>query len=264
MTGPGRVFHRAEPTMGTVVTFDVVLGSHEPDAALFLALARARAILHRADATFSLWRPNSPMSRLRRGELESFEAPAEIVAVLERCELARELSGGFFDAHSLPGGLDPTGLVKGWAAQQALREIVDAGFCDAMLNAGGDIATAGEPAGGGPWRIGIRHPASGAHLAAVVEVRGAIATSGTYERGAHLFDPFAQCHRAALASASVTGEELDLADALATALAVEGEAGLERIEALEGYEALAVLADGSVRATSGLRQLEMVPLALGA
>ncbi len=51
------------------------------------------------------------------------------------------------------------------------------------------------------------------------------------------------------ASASVTGPDLGLADALATALAVAGEQGLALIDALDGYEALVINPDGSKRRT---------------
>jgi len=62
-------------------------------------LAKARAILQRADSLFSTWKNNSPMSRLRRGEISVADAPPEMVEVLERCAEAREISGD----GSIPG-----------------------------------------------------------------------------------------------------------------------------------------------------------------
>ena len=47
----------------------------------------------------------------------------------------------------------------------------------------------------------------------------------------------------------MTGPDLGLADALATALAVAGAPGLAFIEPLEGYEALIIGFDGSRRWT---------------
>ena len=106
--------------MGTVVTIDVYTTDGTAGAALSRQLATARAILQRADAVFSTWQPHSPVSRLRRGEITSAQAPAEVCEVLGQCAIARELSGGWFDPWAMPGGLDPTGYVKGWAAQKAL------------------------------------------------------------------------------------------------------------------------------------------------
>ena len=54
---------------------------------------------------------------------------------------------------------------------------------------------------------------------------GAIATSGTYERGAHIFDPVTGTIAIGAKSATVLGPDGGLTDALATALMVAGEDG---------------------------------------
>ena len=121
-------------------------------------------------------------------------------------------------------GIDPTGYVKGWAVQRALGAFRAGGVCGAIVNAAGDIASVGGLGHGRPFRIGIVDPFSPGRLAEVVYLTGAIATSGTYERGNHLIDPHRVDPTAGVASASVTGPDLGLADGLATAIAVAGEA----------------------------------------
>ena len=165
------------------------------------------------------------MSRLRRGDIALDDAPGEVAEVLELCGEARRRTHGWFDPWSMPGGLDPTGLVKGWAAARALAVLVDAGVAGAMVNAGGDVATAGEPAPGAPWRIGVTDPRDRSRLLCAVASPGAVATSGTYERGLHIIDPFCGLPRSACRSATVVGSDLALADALATALSVSGTKG---------------------------------------
>jgi thiamine biosynthesis lipoprotein len=223
-------------------------------AAAEAALERAEAKLRWVDDVFSTWKPQSPVSRLRRGEIELDAAPPEVADVLELCRTARDVSEGWFDPWSMPGGLDPTGLVKGWAAERALDEFKNAGLPAAMVNAGGDIAAYGRPAPGQPWRIGIRHPLAEDRLLLMVELDGpgAVATSGTYERGAHLFDPHTGAPAHGLLAATVVGLDLAFADALATALFVSGGALLERISRLAGYHGFTVSGDGVVRATRGL------------
>jgi thiamine biosynthesis lipoprotein len=250
------VLHHLEEVMGTIVTIDVYATAPAdagpgsgPGAGLARQLESAVAILHRADEVFSTWQPGSPVSRLRRGEITVAQAPVEVADVLARCAAAREASGGWFDPWAMPGGVDPTGYVKGWAAQNALAELSAPGICGALVNAAGDIASSGGLGGGKPFRIGITDPASLRQLAAIVELTGAIATSGSYERGSHLIDPRSGQPGARAASASVTGPDLGLADALATALAVAGEGGLALIEELDGYEALVIGFDGSRRWT---------------
>jgi len=231
--------------MGTVVSFDVRRGAVSGPAAR-RAMRAACTVLARLDAVFSLWKPDSPMSRLRRGDITLGEAPPEVVEVLDRCDEVRRRTHGWFDPWSMPGGLDPTGLVKGWAATRALAVLVDAGVAGAMVNAGGDVATAGEPAPGAPWRIGITDPRDPGRLLCAVVSPGAVATSGTYERGLHLIDPFSGLRRSAYRSATVVGSDLALADALATALCVSGTKGASSILAA-GYGAIVVAHDGVAR-----------------
>lgn len=242
---------RTESVMGTVVSFDIRPGSL-PAADVYVALARARAVLHSVDAVFSTWKPNSPLSRLRRGEIELPDAPAEVAAVLDLCAAVHHASGGWFDPWAMPGGVDPTGLVKGWAGQAALDVLASAGAGAAMVNAGGDVATFGQPEPGRPWLIGIRHPRDPRRIVAVVEAPGAVATSGTYERGDHIVDPRTGSSCSAVASATVTGPDLAMADGLATALMAAGEGGLVHLASLPGYEALLVGHGGGLLRTPGL------------
>lgn len=241
----------AEAVMGTVVSITVAPGdpsSQQPGR----AIESACAALHRADRTFSTWDPQSPVSRLRRGAATLRELPAEVAQVLGLCEEARRASGGWFDPWSLPGGVDPTGLVKGWAVDQALAILREAGMAAAMVNGGGDIAVFGAPEPGQKWRIGIRHPWRGDALAAVVDVTAAIATSGSYERGQHLVNPFTGRPSSQAASATVTGPSLAFADALATALAVGGDAVLAMLAGLDGYDGYLIRPDGSEADTGGI------------
>jgi len=246
---------RLETVMGTVVTIDVYPGhefSGEQAGHLEQRIEDACAILHRADEVFSTWQPASPVSRLRRGEIALQDAPAEVAEVVAACTAARQLAGGWFDPWAMPGGFDPTGYVKGWAAERALAALGPAhGIAGAMVNAAGDIASFGALPAGQPFRIGIADPAARMRLAAIVELTGAIATSGSYERGQHLIDPHSGTPAARAASASVTGPDLGLADALATALAVAGPDGLEFVAAIAGYAGLVIGFDGAARSSPG-------------
>jgi thiamine biosynthesis lipoprotein len=236
--------------MGTVVSFDIRPGELD-DAAAGVGLRRACLALHRADAVFSMWKTASPMSRLRRREITVDEAPAEVADVLSRCAYAREASGGWFDPWAMPGGLDPTGLVKGWAAERALAALVDVGVEAAMVNAGGDVVVFGAPEPGRSWRVGIRHPNDRSRCLCIVTPSAAVATSGTYERGAHVLDPHTRRPAAGCVSATVVGADLALADALATGLLAAGVDGLADVAWLPGYSAMIVAADGARATTDG-------------
>lgn len=239
--------------MGTVITIDVypmAVADEAWAADLHRRLDRARMVLQGADDVFSTWRRDSPVSRLRRGEITPAEVPPEVAEVMRACAVARRLSGGWFDPWAMPGGFDPTGYVKGWAAQRALAALDGLAMHGALVNAAGDIACTGRQPSGDVFRIGIADPDEPRRLAEIADLTGCIATSGTYERGSHLVDPHSGLPAARAASASVIGPDLGLADALATAIAVAGAAGLELVERLAGYEALVIGWDARRHSTS--------------
>ena len=237
--------------MGTIASFTVDPGQRARSAALE-AVEEACRELHRADAMFSTFRPQSPMSRHRRGELSADEQPPELLEVLELSAAAVRLTGGAFDPWAMPGGFDPTGLVKGWAAQRALAPLREAGMAAAMINAGGDIACYGHDG----WRIGVRHPSQPERLVCVADVRSAIASSGGYERPGEIVDPASSRPAAAVTGATVVGTDLALADAYATALVVRGESGLELVRGTP-YEAVIVTLDGRMLASPGFPMAEV-------
>jgi thiamine biosynthesis lipoprotein len=243
-----------EVVMGTVVSLSIY-APDVPSENVWIAVADARALLHEADAVFSTWKLHSPINQLRRGEISLEQCPPAVGEVLLLCAMARERSDGWFDPWALPGGVDPTGLVKGWAAARALDALRRTGVPAAMVSAGGDVATLGHPEDDPTraWRIGITDAWNRAALAGVVERRGsgAVCTSGTYERGDHLVDPATGEPAARTISATVTGPDMALADALATALAVGGDDALPAIERLDGYEGWLLRPDGSPAATAG-------------
>jgi thiamine biosynthesis lipoprotein len=260
--------------MGTVVSFSLredrstTTEPGEAQAArerIDEGLARAQARLQWVDDVFSTWKPESPMSRLRRGEIRLEEAPPEVAEVLGLCRRARAASDGWFDPWAMPGGVDPTGLVKGWAVERALDELKLAGVPAAMINAGGDIAVFGRPAPGQPWRIGIENPLALDRLMLTADLAGdgAVASSGSYQRGEHLIDPRRGEPTTELLSATVIGHDLAFADALATGLYASGGKMLERLSLLAGYHGFIVDGRGNIHASRGfpivLNGVEAVP-----
>jgi thiamine biosynthesis lipoprotein len=239
------VMHR-EDVMGTVVTLDVLLVDQSFRGSLAPRLEEAVAELNHIDEVLSTWKPDSAISRLRFGEITLTEAPEEVLEVLNACLLVREATWGWFDPWAMPGGVDPTGFVKGWVAQRALRHLVGDGVIGAIVNAAGDIATAGANADGTAFRVGITNPFNRSSIAFVIDVTGAVATSGTYERGEHIVQPSTGEAMAAAASATVVGPDLGWADALATALCAGGVDVLPAIDDIDSYEALVVTHDGSI------------------
>jgi thiamine biosynthesis lipoprotein len=199
------------------------------------AAAAAFATMRRMDEVFSTWLSDSDIMRLRREELALAECDPLVRESMALGELAARLTGGAFTT-LLPTGegdlaFDPTGLVKGWAvdlAAASLRDLPGTSYC---LNAGGDLLVGAhhDLPDSGPgaigWRVGIEDPHNTSAVArSMTLTRGAVATSGTAARGAHLYDPVAGRMLGRSGSVTVTGPTLLWADVWATALFV-GDGG---------------------------------------
>jgi thiamine biosynthesis lipoprotein len=247
---PPRVARRVEHVMGMPISL-ALRGRHTDDTAADDAWAAALESLRDADRVFSTYRADSVVSQIRRGELDITDAPPEVHQVLAIGARAERASDGAFSVWRPE--LDPSGVVKGWAVQRAsayLRALPDTDFC---LSAGGDMVC--RSVTGDPWRIGIEDPHDPSRVLAVVPIRddGAVATSGTAHRGAHVVD--ARTGRAPDAVAQVTVIAASLTDAdvdATTAYALGGRAA-QWLGHRVGRTGLVVWTDGTtetVRATA--------------
>lgn len=215
-----------EEVWGTVIVVEV--RDEELDVALLQrAVNSVREFFHQVDRWFSTYKIETPISAFRMGFATYDQMPMVVQEVLERCSYVRDITEGAFDPWAVDGGVDPSGFVKGWAADIAADMLVANGFFNVSINAAGDIACRGYQDEGQPWLIGIRHPEDPMAVAEVVPVlNGAIATSGEYERGKHIVNPKTGKRDLALTSATVIGPDGGMADALATALLIEGTEGV--------------------------------------
>ena len=226
-----------EQVMGTPVS--IHLRGPEVDSALAArAVAGAYSTLRGMDVVFSTYREDSDVIRLRRGEMTLEECSPFVREALALGELAERRTGGAFTT-LLPTGagdlaFDPTGLVKGWAVDLAARELETLAGTSYCINAGGDLligAHADLPRSGPgalPWRVGIEDPRDRTSIATTVSLtHGAVATSGTAARGAHLYDPVTGRQVGRPGSVTVIGPTLVWADIWATALFVGGERARE-------------------------------------
>ncbi len=209
--------------------------------------------LRSADRVFSTYRRNSDINRIGRGELAVADADPTVPEVLDLAAVAERITGGTFDIRAA-GVLDPSGIVKAWAASRAADELTCLGV-DHYLNAGGDVLLRSLSATR-PWRIGIEHPENPQGLLAVVQAAsGAVATSGRSHRGGHITDPATGRPAIGIAQATVVGPSLIWADVLATAVVAGGLDRLDRGQWPPGYEVLLMTDDGEVLGTPGFGRL---------
>ncbi|WP_157122074.1 FAD:protein FMN transferase [Nocardia miyunensis] len=225
---------RVEHIMGMPISVEVA----DPEAADLVF-----GWLREVDRRFSPFRPDSEVCR--------GEHSAELAGILRLCAEYERRSDGAFRAR-LPGRqLDPCGVVKGWAVQRAADLLRARGLTAFCLNAGGDIVTAGRA-----WKVGIRHPDQAHQVCAVLEVTdGAVATSGTYERGAHIVDGRTGLPVLDLVSLTVVADDLTTADVVSTAAFALGAEGIAWADAQPGCLVFAVDADRRVHRSAGLARM---------
>lgn len=236
-----------EHVMGMPVSL-ALRGRHTDDPVARGAWAEAMATLHDVDRVFSTYRSDSAVSRLGRGEITLADCPPEVAAVLELGEQARVASHGAFDVRREVGGrpvLDPSGVVKGWAAERAAHPLRLLADTDACLSVGGDVVCHVAGPDSPEWRIGIEDPHDPTRVVAVVPVRdGGVATSGLAHRGAHLTDARTGLVPTGVASVTVVSDDLTWADLDATAAFAQGADALRWLRTRPGRRGVVVWADG--------------------
>ena len=133
-------FHNIE-IWGTVISIKAPVSI---DQEIFNdACSKAQNYFQRIDELFSIFKPDSEISQLRSGRMSISNATPEVKLVWNKCLELRELTQRAFDPWAVPGGFDPSGYVKGWAAQDSLQFFADLGVGHIQINAGGDVVLRG-------------------------------------------------------------------------------------------------------------------------
>ena len=217
------------------------------------------------DRRFSLYRPDSELSRIAAGDLALPQATATLRQAYAEALDWRRRTDGAFTPHRPDGVIDLNGIVKAQAMAAAGRMLDASGQTDWLLNVGGDLLSRGEFAGI-PWQVGIVDPLDGAALLCTLPLRPgrcAIATSGTAERGEHIWrdtrtrtGPYA-----AYRQVTVRAADIVTADVLATAIVAGGAP--QRDEALDRLDVDVLTVDelGALTASSGFRTAPGLALA---
>ena len=250
-------FRHTEFCMGTVFRF---VGRTDLDPSK--AIDEAVAILHEADNIFSLYKPDSPLSKLARGETSVSECPPVVNEIWDLCDKWTIETEGWFTAFTAQHTFDPSGVVKTWAANLAAEKLEQHGITDFAMNAGGDIRLSQEITPGFAMRIGISTPVTiaseEAGVLTVVDLNEsnyrAVATSGTAERGVHIWNPKTLAWANQLAQVTVVAQDLVSADVWATALFAAGDQALALADR-HGIQALFVDPEGQLSSTKGFTEL---------
>lgn len=205
------------------------------------------------DEKFSTYKETSEISQINNGQITLAQASADMQTIFALADQTKQATNGFFDiAHD--GRYDPSGIVKGWAIDQAAEQLRQKGFKNFYVDAGGDIQAFGRNEQNEEWRVGIRNPFNLTEIVKVLAISNCgVATSGNYVRGHHIYNPMqVDDPLAEVLSLTVVGPNIYEADRFATAAFAMGRAGIVFIESLDNFEGYMIDAEGQATLTSGL------------
>lgn len=252
--------------MGTYFRFQIQSARSSSEIAKFLN--EACKFLHDADQTFSLYKPESELSKIARGDINISMASRQVQSIYQDCEKWKKLTDGWFDPINPERVFDPSGIVKTWAAQQACIYLEANGFSDFTLNAGGDIYLSKDLSVKQLFKVGLANlnnrasKEAGVNMVVNLESTAyrAAATSGTIEKGEHIWSNKNTLIPTSVLQVTVLGQDLVETDVWATALFSGGLDALkvftEKNESMEiPNVAVLTLSDGAILATANFANL---------
>lgn len=212
------------------------------------------------DGKFSTYKKGSEITKINKGIISVKDASFDMKEVLTLCAKTKKETNGYFDILR-NGKTDPSGLVKGWAINNAAKLISKMGFKNFFVDAGGDIQVGGKNNEGENWRIGIQNPFNLKEIIKAIRVKDeGVATSGTYLRGQHVYNPyFPKLPILDIISLTVIGPNVFEADRFATAAFAMGVSGIRFIENLHGFEGYMIDRMGMATYTSGFDKYVINP-----
>ncbi|WP_255579811.1 FAD:protein FMN transferase [Cryobacterium sp. PAMC25264] len=248
-------------TMGTMASLRFRAAPPGPDRSGVDVLQAIRDDFEQLEQRFSLYRADSEISRINDGTQRLTRASAPMLAAYELALRWRDDTAGVFTPHRPDGLLDLSGVVKALAIEDAGRLLREAGVRDWLVTVGGDTLSDGQegeanlPDGTpGVWTAGIVDPLDRSALLCVVPFTGdwrAIATSGTSERGEHIWR---RPESGDLVQVSVLAADIVTADVLATAILAGGAETLNLVTERWDIDVLTVDASGGLAMTPRLRE----------
>jgi thiamine biosynthesis lipoprotein len=236
------------PIMGMTVTIEIA----EPKATA-AAISDTFEYFKSIDEKFSTYKSTSEITAINKGVLSEKDCSGDMRLIFSLAEETKKATVGYFDIQRPDGSYDPSGIVKGWAIWNAAKLLEEKGYQNFYIDAGGDIETRGKNENGKIWSIGVKNPWNEKEVVKTIYASNkGIATSGTYIRGLHIYNPNNNGKPAdELKSLTVIGPNIYEADRFATAAFAMGKEGIYFIQALKDLEAYAIDERGIATMTTG-------------
>jgi FAD:protein FMN transferase len=237
--------------MGMTITVEIA-----DNSAAKTSIDKVFSYFENVENKFSVFKTTSEITLINNGKIKESQWSEEMKLIFVLAEKTKKETNGYFDIVAPDGKYNPSGLVKGWAIYNASKLLMSQGFKNFYVEAGGDIQTQGKNEQGRYWSVGIKNPFNQEQIVKVLYLKNqGIATSGTYIRGQHIYDPHARNKPLTeIVSISVIGPNVYEADRFATAAFAMGEKGIRFIENLKGFEGYMIDKNGIATQTSGFEK----------
>ena len=208
------------------------------------------------DEKFSTYKATSEITMINEQRLAVEQASDDMKLVFALAEQTRQETDGYFDTTRQDGTIDPSGIVKGWSIYNAAVILRQLGYENFYVDAGGDVQAHGKNAQGEDWRVKWCRAARFVRFVKAVSIHDqGMATSGTYIRGLHIYDP-KHAHREVtdIVSLTVIGPNIYETDRFATAAFAMGRDAILFIERLRDFEGYMIDQTGQATLTSGFER----------
>lgn len=206
------------------------------------------------DEKFSTYKDTSEITAINNGKIKIESASDDMKLIFKLSEETKKETNGYFDIINRDGKYNPSGIVKGWAIFNASNILKNKGVKNFTIEAGGDIEVSGKKENDELWCIGIQNPFNKKReiIKKVYLTNKGMATSGTYVRGQHIYNPFNKNVTIDDAvSLTVIGPNIYEADRMATSAFAMGKEGINFIEQLKGFEGYIIDGKGIATMTTG-------------
>lgn len=207
------------------------------------------------DNKFSTYKKNSEITLINQGKILPQDISLDMKTVFKLSEQTKNETNGYFDIHTKEK-IDPSGLVKGWAISNAVKLLKKMSFKNFYVDGGGDIQVEGRGKNGKIWKVGIKNPFAQKEIVKIIYAENmGVATSGTYIRGQHIYNPHARNKKITdIVSLTIIGPNIYDAKRFATAAFAMGRKGIEFVENLLGFEGYMIDSAGIATMTSGFEK----------
>lgn len=245
MTISKNIKKRVEIVMGMPVTIEIRDIKILDTGKLEKDFEKVFDYLRLVDEKYSPYKSGSEVTKYNNGEKVSME----FKKILKMSEELKKQTNGYFDIRRPDNKIDPSGIVKGWAIKNAAGLLKKLDYKHFYIDIAGDAQIVGE------FKWGIKNPFNTTQIVKTLKLNNAgIATSGTYERGEHIYDPIGQTKLTEVVSLTVIGPDVFEADKFSTPAFAMGRAGISFIESRKGLEGYMIDKDGVATMTSNFNK----------